>query len=98
MTGMSAASIPLTISRIDEREAAGRVHLDHDRLVALLLAALDRVEQEVLRHRVDVVLELGDEDARVGGSSAARSRGNGECGRGYRCGDDQESPARAATP
>ena len=48
-------------------------------------------EQELLRDRVDIVLELGDEDARggVGGGCA-----NGQCGRGCRCGDDQESPCR----
>ena len=44
-------------------ETARRVHLDHDRRVALAARPLDRVEQVVLRDRVDVVLELGDQDA-----------------------------------
>ena len=44
-------------------EPARRVHLDRDRRVAVALGPLDRVEQVVLRDRVHVVLELGDEDA-----------------------------------
>ncbi len=72
MTGMSAARIPFTIVAHRRAEPARRVHLDHDRRVAALLALLDRVEQVVLRDRVDVVLELGDEHT--------RRRVGGECG------------------
>ena len=42
-------------------EAARCVHLDHDGGVALVLRPVDRAEEEVLRDRVDVVLELGHE-------------------------------------
>ena len=62
-TGTFAASIPLTIERIEDESPPGRVHLDHDGRRVLPLAAVDDAEDEVTGDGVDVGVELGDQDA-----------------------------------
>ena len=73
------------------RQPARRVHDDHDRRRLLLLAAMDRVDEVVLRDRVDVVLELDREHVglpRLGG----RSRHREEERSGNRRERDDETP------
>src|SRR5581483_6979739 len=66
------------VHRVDE--AARGVELDHDRVVAALVRAVDLVRQVVGRDRVDVVVELGQEDTRRRAVCAAA----GEKGDGHR--------------
>ena len=61
-------------------EAAGRVHEDDDRVVALVLALVDRAGEVVRGDRVDVVLELDRENARRirSGGRSGESQGGRE--------------------
>jgi hypothetical protein len=70
-------------------QAAGRIEKDDDRVVALLVRALDLADGVVGRDRVDVVVELDREDPRRRGGVGGRND------RGYRE-RGQNSPQSAA--
>ena len=55
-------------------QAAGRVEDEHDRGVAAVLGAVDRVLDVLLRDGVDVVVEVDGENARLRPSLSARER------------------------
>ncbi len=57
-------------------ESTRRVQEDHDRVVVLLVRALDLVDDVVGGDRIDVVVELDRENARLGGRGEGGRRNN----------------------